>query len=154
MMSTETATAVDTGIELGDWQAGVVGGVLGAGVMAIAISVMNPPTLMGGIPGLYTLSGGVAGWIVHLSHGAVLGVVFAAIVESDAVSAESAGAHFGAGIVWGIVTWAVLAAIVMPLWLSAVGFPQAPPLPNFAIPSLVWHLLYGAVLGIVYPLTR
>jgi hypothetical protein len=153
-MSTETATAVDTGIELGDWQAGVVGGILGAAVMAIAVSAMNPPTLMGGIPGLYTLSGGIAGWVVHLSHGAILGVVYAAIVEADVVSVDSVGKYLGAGIVWGIITWGLLAAIVMPIWLSAVGFPQAPPLPNFAVPSLIWHLVYGIVLGIVYPLTR
>jgi hypothetical protein len=153
-MSTETATAVDTGVELGDWQAGVVGGVLGAGVMAVAISVMNPPTLMGGIPGLYTLSGGIEGWVVHLSHGAILGVVYAALVETDVVSVDSVGKYLGAGIVWGIITWGILAAIVMPIWLSAVGFPQAPPFPNFAIPSLIWHLIYGVVLGIVYPLTR
>jgi hypothetical protein len=153
-MSTETATAVDTGIELGDWQAGVVGGILGAAVMAIAVSAMNPPTLMGGIPGLYTLSGGIAGWVVHLSHGAILGVVYAAIVEADVVSVDSVGKYLGAGIVWGIITWGLLAAIVMPIWLSAVGFPQAPPLPNFAIPSLIWHLLYGIVLGIIYPLSR
>jgi hypothetical protein len=153
-MSTETATAVDTGIELGDWQAGVVGGILGAAVMAIAVSAMNPPTLMGGIPGLYTLSGGIAGWVVHLSHGAILGVVYAAIVEADVVSVDSVSKYLGAGIVWGIITWGILAAIVMPIWLSAVGFPQAPPLPNFAVPSLIWHLVYGIVLGIVYPLTR
>ena len=153
-MSTETATAVDTGIELGDWQAGVVGGILGAAVMAIAVSAMNPPTLIGGIPGLYTLSGGIAGWVVHLSHGAILGVVYAAIVEADLVSVDSVGKYLGAGIVWGIITWGLLAAIVMPIWLSAVGFPQAPPLPNFAVPSLIWHLLYGIVLGIIYPLTR
>jgi hypothetical protein len=153
-MSTETETAVDAGIELGDWQAGVGGGILGAAVMAIAISAMNPPTLVGGIPGLYTLSGGIAGWVVHLSHGAILGVVYAAIVEADAVSIDSVGKYLGAGLGWGIVTWGVLAAIVMPIWLSAVGFPQAPPFPNFAIPSLIWHLIYGVVLGIVYPLLR
>jgi hypothetical protein len=115
---------------------------------------MNPPTLMGGIPGLYTLSGGIAGWVVHLSHGAILGVVYAALVEADVVSVDSVGKYLGAGIVWGIITWGILAAIIMPIWLSAVGFPQAPPLPNFAIPSLIWHLIYGVVLGIAYPLTR
>jgi hypothetical protein len=38
----------------------------------------------------------------------------------------------------------------MPAWLSAVGSPASPPLPNFAPPSLVWHLVYGGVLGGVY----
>jgi len=38
----------------------------------------------------------------------------------------------------------------MPLWLSAVGSPASPPLPNFALPPLLWHAVYGVVLGGVY----
>jgi len=48
------------------------------------------------------------------------------------------------------VTWLVLAALVMPLWLGAVGSPASPPFPNFAIPSLLWHAVYGVVLGGVF----
>jgi hypothetical protein len=154
-MSVQTDSTVESAqMRLGDWQAGVVGGVLGAAVMAVAISLMNPPTLAAAIPGLYGLSGGVAGWVVHLSHGAVLGVAFAAVVETDALGVDSVTRHFGAGLAWGVVTWVVLAALVMPVWLGAIGFPNAPPFPNFAVPSLVWHLVYGAVLGVVYPLSR
>jgi uncharacterized membrane protein YdcZ (DUF606 family) len=60
----------------------------------------------------------------------------------------------GAGLVWGVVAWVVGAALVMPVWLSAVGFPTAPPTPNFAIPSLAWHLVYGGVLGVGYAALR
>ncbi|WP_254273411.1 histidine kinase [Haloarcula marina] len=150
-MATQTPT--DTGVVLEDWQAGVVGGIAGAAVMAVLISVMNPGVLTGAIPGLYGLSGGVAGWAVHLSHGAVLGVVFAAVVESGVVD-RSVGSTVGLGILWGVVTWVVLAALVMPVWLSAVGFPAAPPFPNFAIPSLLWHVVYGGVLGVAYAALR
>jgi hypothetical protein len=121
--------------------------------MAVLISVMNAAVLKGAIPGLYTLSGGVAGWVIHLSHGAVLGVVFAAIVRSGIVG-RSPAAILGLGVLWGVVTWVALAALVMPLWLSAVGFPAAPPFPNFAIPSLLWHVVYGGVLGVTYAATR
>jgi hypothetical protein len=54
-----------------------------------------------------------------------------------------------AGVGYGVVAWVVLAALVMPVWLGAVGFPNAPPFPNFAVPSLLWHLVYGVVLGAV-----
>lgn len=134
---------------LADWQAGVVGGIAGATVMAVLISVMNAAVLEGAIPALYGLSGGIAGWVVHLSHGAVLGVVFAAIIESD-IGDRSAGIVVGLGLLWGAITWVGLAALTMPLWLSAVGFPMAPPFPNFAIPSLLWHVVYGGVLGVAY----
>jgi len=146
--ATETGTTVETRTETG-WKGGVVGGIAGAAAMAVLISVMNAATLQVAIPSLYTLApppSGVAGWVVHLSHGAVLGVVFVAIADVAGLRG-SAGGLVGGGVAWGIVTWAVLAALVMPLWLSAVGSPASPPFPNFAPPSLLWHVVYGAVLG-------
>jgi hypothetical protein len=148
-MATETQTATDTGLALPDWQAGVVGGIAGAAVMAVLISIMNAAVLAGAIPALYGLSGGIAGWVVHLSNGAILGVVFAAILRAVGED-RSAGSIVGLGLLWGVVTWVGLAALVMPLWLSAVGFPMAPPFPNFAPPSLLWHAVYGGVLGVAY----
>jgi hypothetical protein len=152
-MATHASTATESDVYLADWQAGVVGGIAGATVMAVLISVMNAAVLEGAIPGLYGLFGGIAGWAVHLSHGAVLGVVFAAIVESGVVG-RSVGRVVGLGLLWGVVTWVGLAALVMPLWLSAVGFPMAPPFPNFAVPSLLWHAVYGGVLGVAYAALR
>ncbi|MFC7076039.1 histidine kinase [Haloarcula halophila] len=151
-MATNTQTTAETEVLLDDWQAGVVGGIAGAAVMAVLVSVMNAAVLNGAIPGLYGLSGGVAGWTVHLSHGAVLGVVFAALIRS--IGGGSTGRTVGLGIAWGVATWIGLAALVMPLWLRAVGFPQAPPVPNFAIPSLLWHVVYGGVLGVAYAVLR
>lgn len=44
----------------------------------------------------------------------------------------------------------------MPIWLSAVGFPGAPPLPNIAIPdtimSLVGHIVYAVPVALAYAL--
>jgi hypothetical protein len=148
-MSTETKQ--QTGSTAGNWKAGVVGGIVGAIVMGALVLAMRTPVLAVAIPSLYTLAPPAnpgVGLAVHLSHGAVLGVVFAGFV--DAFEIDSAKAQIGAGIGWGVVTWVVLAALVMPAWLSVVGSPASPPLPNFAPPSLLWHAVYGAVLGAVY----
>lgn len=151
-MSTETQTRTRTTDEVaGNWRAGVVGGIAGAIAMAGLVLAMNAPTLAVAIPSLYMLAPPPnvgAGLFVHLSHGAVLGVAFAALVGTFDV--ESMGKQVGAGIGWGVLTWAVLAALIMPVWLSAVGSPASPPFPNFAPPSLLWHAVYGAVLGGVY----
>jgi len=149
-MSTETQTRV-TDETPGNWKAGVVGGIVGAIVMGGLVLAMNTPTLAVAIPSLYTLAPPAnpgVGLAVHLSHGAVLGVVFAGFV--DAFDLDSTPAQIGAGIGWGVLTWVVLAAFLMPIWLSAVGSPASPPLPNFAPPSLLWHAVYGGVLGGVY----
>ena len=153
-MSTKTDTVYERGVHLAAWQAGVVSGVVGAGVMAVLMAAMNPPVLEMAIPALYGFSGVLAGVTIHLSHGALLGVAFAAVVQSGVLGDVSLSRLLGAGIVWGVLVWVTLAALVMPLWLASVGFAGAPPFPNFAVPSLLWHAVYGAVLGAVYAVTR
>ncbi len=153
-MSTTTEAVGSTGELRGNWQAGVLGGVAGALVMGGLVLAMSPPVLAVAIPSLYGLAPppnpGV-GMVVHVSHGAVLGVVFAAIVGAAGI--EGATRQVGLGVAWGVVTWIGLAALVMPVWLSVVGSPASPPFPNFAPPSLLWHAVYGAVLGGVYAAT-
>lgn len=154
-MSQETQTSGATGTSLNtgtsSWISGLVGGLAGGALMGVMITIMMTPVIVMAIPAMYGLSGGLAGWIIHMSHSAVLGVVFAALMGVLGRFSDSVGATIGIGAVYGIVLWAVLAALVMPLWLAAVGFPQAPPFPNFALPgSLPAHVIYGVVLGAVY----
>lgn len=150
-MATRTDSTVTTEDSNGNWQAGVVGGVVGALAMGGLVLAMNAPTLAVAVPSLYALAPppnpGV-GIAVHVSHGATLCVAFAAAV--GALDVTSTGKLLGLGVAWGVATWVVLAASLMPLWLSAVGSPASPPFPNFAPPSLLWHVVYGGVLGGVY----
>ena len=130
-----------------------MGGIVGAAVMGALMLAMadSGGPLAVAIPSLYGLAPPAsvgAGLFVHISHGAMLGVAFAAI--AGAAGVDSTGKLVGAGVGWGVVTWAVLAAVVMPVWLGAVGSPANPSLPNFAPPSLLWHVVYGFVLGGVY----
>jgi hypothetical protein len=153
-MSTTTETVGETGELSGNWQAGVTGGIVGALVMGALMLAMNPPVLAVAIPSLYGLApppNPGLGMVVHVSHGAVLGVVFAAL--AGALDVDEPARLVGLGAAWGVVTWIGLAALLMPVWLSVVGSPASPPFPNFAPPSLLWHVVYGAVLGGVYAAT-
>lgn len=150
-MSTATEHDQETETSNSSWIAGLVGGISGSVIMGAAVLAMNTPTLAVAIPSLYGLApppNPVVGLGVHLVHGAVLGVVFAGIV--GALALDSPGRVVGAGLAWGAATWVLLAALVMPVWLGIVGSPASPPFPNFAVPSLLWHLIYGLVLGGVY----
>jgi hypothetical protein len=150
-MSVGTKTESEIVVEEGSWVSGMLAGIAGSVVMAAAMVAMGAlPVLAGAIPGLYTLAppaNPAAGLFVHLSHGAVLGVVFLAVLNAAGV--RDPRGIVAAALGYGVVTWVVLAALVMPVWLGAAGFPNAPPFPNFAVPSLVWHLVYGATLGAV-----
>ncbi|WP_435063484.1 histidine kinase [Halobaculum sp. EA56] len=134
------------------WRAGVAAGALAGIAMGAAFSLFAPGALEVAIPSLYGLSGGVAGWIVHVSHGAVLGVVFVALANALGVADATRSTLLGIG--YGVVLWVALAAVLMPVWLAAVGSPATAPLPNLDPLSLAAHVLYGAVLGAALPSLR
>lgn len=148
-------TVERTSTVLPSWQAGAVGGIVGAIVFGALMALQTPGVLEAAIPSMYGLEGGLAGMVIHVSHGAVLGVVFAALLAGTGRPDLRPGAATVAGLVYGIVVWAVLAVVVMPIWLSGVGFEMAPSVPNVALESLVGHAAYGIVLGLAYAgLTR
>lgn len=154
-MSSETGAAV--GVEDVSFAAtaGVLAGIVGGAVMGALMLVMNSAVLAVAIPSLYALAPPPnlqVGFLVHVFHAAFLGLAFAGLVS--ALSLRSPGKVFAAALGWGVGTWVVLAALLMPLWLSTVGSPASPPFPNFAVPSLFWHLVYGAVLGVVFVVVR
>lgn len=152
---TDTPTATSSGFT--DWQAGVVGGLAGGVIMGAIISMMSPKTIVVTISALYGLAlppNGIAGWIAHLFHSAIFGVVFAAIA-SEAGFGGSVGRSTVAGLVYGTVLWIVMVNIIMAIWLNVVGFSSGPALLEFTLPgNLPPHLVYGMVLGIVYPFIR
>jgi hypothetical protein len=152
-MSTTTEPTRGTA-ELGNWRAGVAGGIAGRLVMGALMVVMNVGVIAVAIPSLYTLAppeNPLVGLTVHVSHGAILGVAFAGV--AGLLGADSVAKRVGLGVGWGVATWVGFAALLMPVWLSAVGSPASPPFPNFAPPSLLWHAVYGLVLGGVYSVT-
>ncbi|WP_280587511.1 histidine kinase [Halorubrum sp. Boch-26] len=154
-MATETATATsEVSTETGDWKAGVIGGLAASVVFGLMMAYVIPaPLLEVVIPSMYGLAPPEApfvGWVIHLSHGAVLGVGFAALVGLKPSVGERAGASLGVGAAYGLAVWVALAVIVMPVWLSAAGSPANPPLPNVSALSAIGHLAYGIVLGGAY----
>lgn len=150
-MATKTATA-DRAVTIeSTWKAGVLGGLAGGVVFGIMMTMMMPDIIQGAIPGMYGFGASMAtGWAFHLFHSAVLGFVFAAIVAAKPELAETTGKSVGAGVAYGIVLWVVLATFVMPAWVGAMT-PMAPPVPSVNPMSLVGHVVYGAILGAVFP---
>ena len=150
-MASETATTADaqTRTSFEPWQAGVIGGVVGSIAFGAMMAMMAPAMLVEMIPMMYGLEGGLAGWFVHISHGAVLGVVFATILVAVGKSNLGPAASAGAGIGYGIVVWVALAVVVMPVWL---GMPEM--VPNVDVGSLAGHAIYGVLLGVVYSILQ
>jgi hypothetical protein len=154
MGSTETLTITESGSE--EWISAGLAGIAGTivfGAMQMAVGATG--VIAVAIPALYGISGPnlAAGWAIHLVHGAVLGLGFALLATRPSVRPYTTRVLPTAaiGLVYGLVLTIPTAGVAMPLWLSAVGFPGAPPLPNLTVMGFVGHGIYGLVLGATYP---
>ena len=83
------------------------------------------------------------GWLGHFFLGTVIwGLVYAAW------HASLPGAPVVKGLIFGVLAWLAMMIVFMPL---AGHGPFARSLgPQAAVATLVLHLVYGAVLGVVY----
>ncbi|SFC62698.1 Signal transduction histidine kinase [Halobiforma haloterrestris] len=101
------------------------------------------------IGALYGVENPTVGWVTHLFHSLVFGLLFAAgMVRPTFRSHDGVGKRIALGAGWGVVLWLVAAGFVMPVWLSLVGLEA--PLPNLSRAGLVSHVLWGTVLGGFY----
>lgn len=110
------------------------------------------------IPAMYGIEGPAlaAGWAIHQFHGVALGLAYVALVQFEPLRgpARRLKGSLALGVAYGVLTTIALAVIVMPLWLSTVGFPGAPPFPNVAIPGtiigLIGHIIYALPVALAY----
>lgn len=143
---------------------GAVGGTAGTILFGLVMWVVDPEVFSTAIPALYGIEArGTVGWLLHVVHGVVLGLVFGFLVtrrpvlgvietdvETDALSRTGTGARVvAAGFAYGLAVWAVLPVAVQPVWAGAVG-GDASAFPAVALESMGGHLLFGIVLGAVF----
>lgn len=116
------------------------------------------------VAGLYGLEGAANGWLVHLAHSFVAGIGFAilATLVPPARIAARVGyeeppavvlASVGLGVAYGVVLWAVLVALGVPLWMDAVVGADR-PFPYLHGLSLAGLVLFGATFAACFTIVR
>ena len=124
--------------------AGVAGGLAGGVVFGILMQTwgMLPMVAM-----LVDSESVAVGWLVHLVISALFGVIFAVLFGRWAATPTPAA---GIGLAYGVLWWVLGALLIMPAWLgmNAMIFE----LNTGAWRSLLGHLIYGLLLGVVYAL--
>ncbi|MDA0989235.1 MAG: hypothetical protein O3A51_00605 [Verrucomicrobia bacterium] len=128
-------------------------GLLAGLVATVALSAMMiVQGMLGVMPGLNVAamvgamigSSTAVGWIIHfLVHTIVGGVGFAVLF--DLIPGGSASVK---GIVYGIAAWLILMFIIMPM--AGVGIFGLELGVMAPVMVLVLHIIFGAVLGLVY----
>lgn len=119
---------------------GVIGGIAGGIMFGLLMQMMGMIEMVAKLVG----SGSPAvGWIVHLAISAFIGASFALLFGSRAQSLWPAAAF---GMAYGVVWWVLGALLIMP---AQLGMPVL-VFNATAWQSLMGHLLFGVVLGLVF----
>ena len=86
------------------------------------------------------------GFLVHLMISATIGGSFAVLLNASGLRGGVAS-----GLVYGVTWWILGPLTLMPLFMGmGLGVNWNVAAMTAAMPSLVGHLIFGAVLGVTY----
>ena len=124
---------------------GVLGGIAGGAVFGMMMAMMGTLPMIGKMVGLPNAG---AGFVVHMVNSAIIGAAFAVVFGRRI---QGLGSGLTSGVVYGGVWWVLGPLTLMPLFLGmglGVNWTAAAAVKMF--PSLMGHLIYGAILGATY----
>jgi uncharacterized membrane protein YagU involved in acid resistance len=122
---------------------GVIGGVAGGLVFGAWMGIVGMLPMVASVVGSQSA---VVGFIYHMFNSVIIGAVFG-LVFGLLSHTYGQGALFG--LVYGVIWWVLGPMILMPLLLGMglqFGAAFTPPM----LMSLVGHLAYGLITGLVY----
>ncbi len=124
---------------------GAYGGLAAGIVFGVIMAMMGMLPMIGKMVGHPSA---VTGFFVHLVISALIGGTFAIVIHRF-VNAASSGLGFG--LVYGGVWWLLGPLTLMPLFMGmGLGVNWNAAAASAMLPSLVGHLIYGAILGLSY----
>ncbi len=128
---------------------GAYGGFAGGLVFGAMMGFMGMLPMIGSMVGQPTAG---AGFVVHMVNSVIIGAGFA-IVLGRFVSGTGSGV--GIGLAYGGAWWILGPLTLMPLFMGmGLGVNWNAAAAAAMLPSLVGHLMFGGVLGLVYTALR
>ncbi|WP_396610994.1 ATP-binding protein [Haloferax sp. S1W] len=99
------------------------------------------------IGALYGVMNAGVGWVTHIFHSVVFGLLFAVAIchRNPWNAARRPMRSTVLGVLYGVLLWLFAAGVVMPLWLRSVGISAS--VPTLTVPGLVAHVVWGAIFG-------
>jgi len=120
--------------------AGVAGGLAGGLVFGMTMTMMGMMPMIASMVGSQSA---LVGWMIHILISAFIGATFGIIFGG---ASTSYGRLLGFGLLYGAMWWVLGPLLVMP---SMLGMPLF-MINGMTLMSLVGHLIFGAILGLVY----
>ena len=122
---------------------GVYGGLAGGVVFGAMMAMMGMLPMIGnmvGVPSAWV------GFVVHLVISATIGGSFALLLNASGLRGG-----VGSGLAYGVTWWMLGPLTLMPFFMGmGLGVNWNIASVSAAIPSLVGHLIFGAILGFTY----
>ena len=120
---------------------GVYGGVAGGVVFGGMMGMMGMLTMIGSMVGS---SSAWVGFVVHMMISGAIGGTFGAVVDLSGLRA-----NVGTGLAYGVMWWVLGPLTLMPAFMGmGFGVNWNVAAMSEAMPSLVGHLVFGAILGV------
>jgi uncharacterized membrane protein YagU involved in acid resistance len=122
---------------------GVVGGVAGGLVFGAMMAAMGMLPMVASVVGS---NSALIGFLYHMFNSVVIGAIFGLLFGAQG---RTYGLGAALGLLYGAIWWVLGPMILMPLMLGMglqFGAAFTPPM----LMSLVGHLLYGLITGVVY----
>ncbi len=128
---------------------GVYGGLAGGVVFGAIMGVMGMLPMIGQMVGQPSAA---AGAVVHLANSAIIGAGFAVVLGRFV---SGIGSGLTAGLLYGGAWWFLGPLTLMPLFMGmGLGVNWTAAAATAMLPSLMGHMVYGAVLGAAYAALR
>ncbi len=128
---------------------GAYGGLAGGLIFGMMMGMMGMLPMIGSMVGQPTAA---AGFAVHMVNSVIIGAGFA-ILLGRFVGGTRSGV--GVGLAYGGAWWILGPLTLMPLFMGmGFGVNWNAAAATAMLPSLVGHLVYGGVLGLVYAWLR
>lgn len=142
MMATASTFSPSTAALPTRLAAGVAGGLAGGVVFGLMMQMMGMLSMVAMLVGSESAA---VGWLVHLAISTFIGGTYALVLAPWA-GRPASGAVLGLG--YGAVWWVLGPLLIMPAMMGMGVFM----INARAWQSLLGHLMFGVVLGVVYAL--
>lgn len=122
---------------------GALAGLAGGLVFGIMMGMMGMLTMIAGMVGS---SSAAVGFLLHMVISALIGVGFGVLLHRFTGRPLQSTT---AGLLYGGVWWMLGPLTLMPLMMG-MGTQWSSGAARAALPSLMGHMIYGAILGFTY----
>ncbi len=128
---------------------GAYGGFAGGLIFGAMMGMMGMLPMIGSMVGQPTAG---AGFVVHMVNSVIIGAGFAIVLGRFV---NGTGSGVGLGLAYGGAWWIIGPLTLMPLFMGmGFGVNWSASAAVAMLPSLVGHLMFGGVLGLVYAWLR